>query len=96
MIKLNGEQIKAILDTGNSTQEAIALSENQFKNIKGQYSRKMKEEIRTAKKGANWASEILGIPNKYIIQPAIYEYLSDPVNVGVQFLEKIGAKFDFD
>ena len=40
--------------------------------------------------------KIIGIPSKtWTVQPAVYRELTDTVNIGIKFLEKIGAALKF-
>ena len=47
-VNLNGRKFKALVDTGNSTSEAVAISENLFKQMKGKLERKLLEPTGTA------------------------------------------------
>ena len=63
------------------------------------------EETKTAKKGASLLKlgipqplklRIIGIPGRaWTVQPAVYRELTDKVNIGIKFLETIGAAFKF-
>ena len=50
---LGSQEIKALVDTGNSITEAIAISENLHKKIGGKFKVMEFEETKTAKKGAS-------------------------------------------
>ena len=102
---LGGQKFKALVDTGNSTTEAIAISEDLHKKIGSKFKKFEFEETRTAKKGASLLKlgvseplklKIIGIPKKtWTVQPAAYRELTDTVNIGIKFLEKIGAALKF-
>ena len=102
---MGGQKFKALVDTGNSTTEAIAISEELHKKIGSKFKKVELEETRTAKKGASLLKlgiseplklKIIGIPKKtWTVQPAVYRELTDTVNIGVKFLEKIGAALKF-
>ena len=102
---LGGQKFKALVDTGNSTTEAIAISEDLHKKIGSKFKKFEFEETRTAKKGASLLKlgvaeplklKIIGIPKKtWTVQPAVYRELTDTVNIGIKFLEKIGAALKF-
>ena len=102
---LGSQEFKALVDTGNSITEAIAISENLHKKIGGKFKVMEFEETKTAKKGASLLKlgiskslklRIMGSPGKtWTVQPAVYRELADTVNIGIKFLETIGAVLKF-
>ena len=50
---LGGQKFKALVDTGNSTTEAIAISEDLYKKIGSKFKKVEFEETKTAKKGSS-------------------------------------------
>ena len=93
------------MDTGNSTTEATAISEELHKKILVKFKVMEFEETKTAKKGASLLKlgislplklRIIGIPGRtWTVQPALNKELTDTVNIGIKFLETIGAVLKF-
>ena len=78
---LGNQEFKALVDTGNSTTEAIAISEELQKKIGGKFKVIEFEETKTAKKGASLLKlgisqplklRIIGIPGRtWTVQPTV-------------------------
>ena len=79
---MEGQEFKALVDTGNSITEEIAISEDLHKKIGSKFKKVKLEETKTAKKGASLLKlgisqplklKIIGIPGRiWTVQPAVY------------------------
>ena len=95
----NGIKIRALLDTGNSVFEAVAISEEFHKRLGVGFSSKQTTELGTASNSAKISKigvskpvkfTIEGINKEFTVTPSIVPNLSNDVNIGKRFLDNAG------
>ena len=95
---INGERIiKGLVDTGNSINENVAISQNLHQQLGVGFKSKQQREIGTANKDSKLVKlgisnairlKISGIPREYEIYPAVIDKLSNSINIGIVFFPK--------
>ena len=108
-IKSSGGQIvssKALIDTGNSIRQGsgVAISGNLHRKLNLGFVKLGGKPINTAGKGSKLTVQGVstamkyqfpGIQTTYEIKPIVIENLTDDINIGTSYLQKIGVSLEY-